>query len=50
VDASTSNGKIATNKSITVQGDISKNNIQGTIGDGRGVCRLHTSNGSIHIN
>jgi DUF4097 and DUF4098 domain-containing protein YvlB len=49
VDASTSNGKIASNKSITVQGDISKNNLQGTIGDGRGACRLHTSNGSIHI-
>lgn len=50
VDASTSNGKIRSNKSITVQGDISKNNLQGTIGDGRGACRLHTSNGSIHIN
>jgi hypothetical protein len=49
VDASTSNGKITSNKPITVQGDISENDLHGTIGNGQGVCRLHTSNGSIHI-
>jgi DUF4097 and DUF4098 domain-containing protein YvlB len=49
VDASTSNGKIRSNKSIAVQGDISEKDLHGTIGDGRGVCRLHTSNGSISI-
>lgn len=50
VDASTSNGKISSNRAILVQGDISKTKLHGTIGDGRGTCRLHTSNGSIHIN
>jgi DUF4097 and DUF4098 domain-containing protein YvlB len=49
VDASTSNGKISTGRPITVQGDFSKTELHGTIGDGKGACRLHTSNGSISI-
>jgi hypothetical protein len=47
VDAATSNGKITSG--ITIQGDISKNSLRGTIGSGEGTCRLHTSNGSIYI-
>jgi DUF4097 and DUF4098 domain-containing protein YvlB len=50
VDAATSNGKITSNKALTVQGDISKDSLHGTIGTGAGTCQLHTSNGSIHIN
>ena len=49
VDAATSNGKVTCDRAITVQGDISKNSLRGTLGTGEGTCRLHTSNGSIHI-
>jgi DUF4097 and DUF4098 domain-containing protein YvlB len=49
VDASTSNGKISAGRPITMQGDFSKTELHGTIGDGKGACRLHTSNGSISI-
>ncbi|MEN6306729.1 MAG: DUF4097 family beta strand repeat-containing protein [Anaerohalosphaeraceae bacterium] len=49
IDASTSNGKVTSDRPITVQGELSKASIRGTIGDGQGDCRLHTSNGSIRI-
>lgn len=49
IDASTSNGKVISDRPITVQGELSKTSIRGTIGDGQGNCRLHTSNGSIRI-
>jgi len=49
IDASTSNGKVISDRPITVQGELSKTSIRGTIGDGQGNCRLRTSNGSIRI-
>lgn len=50
VDLQTSFGSIKTNLPITVKGDLKKQRIKGTIGDGNGNLRLKTSFGSIKIN
>ncbi len=49
-DLQTSFGSIETNLPITVKGDLKKQRIKGTIGDGNGKLRLKTSFGSIKIN
>jgi len=49
IEASTHNGKIMSELAITVVGEISKNNLTGRIGDGKGKLYLKTHNGSINI-
>jgi DUF4097 and DUF4098 domain-containing protein YvlB len=49
VDASTHNGSINTNLPITVEGNITKGKLTGTIGAGEGELYLETHNGSINI-
>jgi hypothetical protein len=49
VDMSTSYGSIKTEMPITVKGDIGKDHLRGTIGEGKGRLRLKTSFGSIKI-
>jgi DUF4097 and DUF4098 domain-containing protein YvlB len=47
--AHTSNGSISSDFDVKVQGQISKHNLEGTIGEGGPVLDLSTSNGSIHL-
>lgn len=49
VDISTHNGSIRTALPITVVGEVSKRELQGTIGSGEGRLHLETHNGSIRI-
>jgi DUF4097 and DUF4098 domain-containing protein YvlB len=49
VDASTHNGSINTDLPITVEGNITKGKLTGTIGKGEGSLYLETHNGSISI-
>jgi len=49
VHASVLNGSVHSDVPVTVQGKISKKNLKGTIGDGKGRLRLSTVNGSINI-
>jgi DUF4097 and DUF4098 domain-containing protein YvlB len=49
VRASTSNASISTDFDVTMQGEISKNHINGTIGGGGPLLDLSSSNGGIHI-
>lgn len=49
VDMSTHNGSIKTDLPITVIGKVSKNKLQGKIGEGLGKLQLGTHNGSIKI-
>jgi hypothetical protein len=49
VDASTSFGKICSDQPVTVQGDFGKDQLRGTIGQGKGAIRLQTSFGNIHL-
>ncbi len=49
VEASTHNGSVHTDLPITVIGKVSKNEMKGTIGAGKGKLRLETHNGSIRI-
>ena len=49
VDMSTHNGSIKTDLPITVIGTVSKNKLQGKIGEGLGKLQLGTHNGSIKI-
>jgi DUF4097 and DUF4098 domain-containing protein YvlB len=47
VDLSTSYGSIRTNRPITINGDINKKELKGTIGEGNGKLHLQTGSGSI---
>ncbi len=47
--ASTSNSSIQTEFDVKTQGSISKNRMEGTIGEGGPLLDLHTSNGSIRV-
>jgi DUF4097 and DUF4098 domain-containing protein YvlB len=49
VELATSYGSIKTDLPITIIGDVSKRNITGTIGEGKGKLYLRTSSGSITI-
>ena len=50
MEATTHNGSVRTDVPITVVGKVSKNELKGTIGDGRGgTLHLETHNGSIRI-
>ena len=49
VDLETSYGSITTNLPIALKGQISKNKIEGAIGDGKGKLHLKTSFGSITL-
>jgi DUF4097 and DUF4098 domain-containing protein YvlB len=49
VELSTHNGSIKTDLPISVTGTVSKNKLQGKIGDGLGKLKLVTHNGSIRI-
>lgn len=49
VDVSTYNGQIDTDLPITITGKFSQKSLKGTIGDGQGLMKLETHNGSIKI-
>lgn len=49
VDLSVNRGSVKSNVPITITGQISKERISGTIGQGKGNLRLHSSRGSIKI-
>jgi DUF4097 and DUF4098 domain-containing protein YvlB len=49
VDLSTSYGSIRTSRPITINGQISKKEIKGTIGEGSGKLHMQTSSGSINL-
>jgi DUF4097 and DUF4098 domain-containing protein YvlB len=49
VDLSTSYGSIRTSRPITIQGEFSKKELKGTIGEGSGKLHLHTGSGSINL-
>jgi len=49
IDARTTNGSVRTDFPIRVQGEISKRRLRGTINEGGGRIKLHTTNGSIRI-
>jgi DUF4097 and DUF4098 domain-containing protein YvlB len=49
VDLSTSYGSIRTNRLITINGQISKKKLNGTIGEGSGKLYMKTSSGSINL-
>lgn len=49
VIAHTSNGSITSEFDMRVQGEISKNHLDGTLGHGGGLMELGTSNGSIRL-
>lgn len=49
IDAVTTNGRIATDFPITIQGSVGRNRIAGTIGSGGREIRLRTTNGAIRL-
>jgi len=49
VDLSVASGSVHIDQPVTVQGDIGKRHITGTIGTGTGSLRAHTGSGSIHV-
>ena len=49
VDISTHNGSLHIGLPVTVSGNVSKNNLVGTVRDGKGQMKLETHNGSINI-
>ena len=50
IDASTEDGHISSRLPISVQGDISKSHVQGTMNGGGPALVIHTSDGSIRLN
>jgi DUF4097 and DUF4098 domain-containing protein YvlB len=49
VDAESGSGGVTINKPVTMQGSISRNHIEGTIGNGGPMMRLRTGSGGIHV-
>jgi Toastrack DUF4097 len=49
LDARTSSGSLTVNHQVTMQGAISKNHIQGKVGNGGVIMDVHTGSGSIAI-
>lgn len=49
LDARTSSGSLRVNHQVTVQGAISKNHIQGKVGNGGVILDVHTGSGDIEI-
>ena len=49
VDLSVASGSVHINQPVTVQGDIGKRHITGTIGTGTGSLSAHTGSGSIDV-
>lgn len=49
LDARTSSGSLRVNHRVTVQGTISKNHIQGKVGNGGVILDVHTGSGDIEI-
>jgi DUF4097 and DUF4098 domain-containing protein YvlB len=48
-DISTHNGKVSTDLPLTIRGSFGRKHITGTIGDGEGMLKMTTYNGSIKI-
>jgi len=49
VDLSVASGSVHINQPVTVQGDIGKRHVTGTIGEGTGSLSAHTGSGSIDV-
>jgi len=49
LSARTSNGSVKSDFDVRVQGELTRNHMEGILGHGGGVMDLHTSNGSIRI-
>lgn len=49
VDLSVASGSVHIDQPVTVQGDIGRRHIRGTIGDGTGSLTAHTGSGSISV-
>lgn len=50
IDARTSSGKLTVNRQVTSQGTLSRNHVQGKVGNGGVLVDLHTGSGDIQVN
>lgn len=50
IDARTSSGKLNVNRQVTSQGTLSRNHVQGKVGNGGVLVDLHTGSGDIQVN
>jgi hypothetical protein len=50
IDARTSSGSLKVNHQVTMQGSISRDHVQGKVGNGGPLVDLHTGSGDIHVN
>lgn len=50
LDARTSSGTLNVNRQVTMQGNLSKNHVQGKVGNGGVLVDLHTGSGDIRVN
>jgi hypothetical protein len=50
IDARTSSGSLKVNRQVTMQGNFSRNHVQGKVGNGGVLLDLHTGSGDIQVN
>ncbi|HLJ29757.1 MAG TPA: DUF4097 family beta strand repeat-containing protein [Candidatus Angelobacter sp.] len=50
IDARTSSGSLKVNHQVTMQGSISRDHVQGKVGNGGALVDLHTGSGDIQVN
>jgi Putative adhesin len=49
IDARTSSGRLTVNRPVTMQGSMSKNHIQGKVGNGGVLIDVHTGSGNVQV-